>query len=428
MRAARLAMAAMAACAWISLSACSEDEPADSGPAAAGEMVPAQQPFGPVGPAATGNTPLNMAGSDLAAAPAAPNMMGSAPPVQGMPPGATGSMGTAGGMAPPFSGGPPGGGFMPPMPPLPDEPSGSMSTDGPGDGAGTSTLAQGTTDISSCTPPPEGSTESTIRAWTLMNEMRLAAGSTCINIVPELMTAAQKHCDYRAANRGNPSCGRSAHDEVRGCPGFTGADVQSREVAAGYPRQLAYTEVALTYGDNPDLAIPGWLVTPFHRIPMIDPWTTDMGWGGAQGCDVIDFGHGTSPPPDGTIVVYPYDGQTDVPLTFNGLEAPQPPEPAGGWPSSYPISIYADRISVSEHILTKEGDDTPLDHVWLDKSAPVVSLGLRTYFGNTAVMYGAPFEANTTYRVKIIGTHSAGALDVEWTFTTGAASRSRFGF
>ena len=367
----------------------------------------------------------------MSAAPVAPGTrMGV--PAGGTPPAPMTGMGTGGGMAPtpPFSGDvdssnglePPVPGMMPPMQ------EGSAAPAETGSAEPSAPMAGTGGDISRCTPPPAGSSDSTIRAWTLMNEMRLAAGSTCINVVPELAESAQRHCDYRTANRSNPGCGRSAHDQVRGCTGFTGADVQSREVAAGYPRQLAYTEVALTYGDNPELSIPAWLVTPFHRIPMIDPWTTDMGWGGGPGCDVIDFGHGTPDhdPPAGTVVVYPYDGQTDVPLTFNGLEAPQPPQPASGWPSSYPISIYADRINVTEHALMKDGDDTPLDHVWLDRTASVVNLGLRSYFGNTAVFYGAPFESNTTYRVKITGTHAAGALNIEWTFTTGARRRSGF--
>lgn len=69
---------------------------------------------------------------------------------------------------------------------------------------------------------------------------------------------------------------------------------------------------------------------------------------------------------------------------------------------------------------------TPLDHIWLDASAPEVSAGLHGYFGSMAILYGQPFEANTTYREHIVGTSSQGPLDIEWTFTTGAATRSRF--
>jgi hypothetical protein len=166
--------------------------------------------------------------------------------------------------------------------------------------------------------------------------------------------------------------------------------------------------------------VPSFIDTVYHRIPLLDPWTVDMGYGGAIDCDVIDIGRGSSSTPTDAIVTYPYDGQTNVPPAWSGREAPAPPAPAGGYPSSYPISIYAQAISVTEHVLTKDGDPTPLEHVWLDYNSSLVSSGLKPYFRNTAMFYGAPFALSTKYRVKIVGTHTGGAFSVEWTFTTGA--------
>jgi len=34
-----------------------------------------------------------------------------------------------------------------------------------------------------------------------------------------------------------------------------------------------------------------------------------------------------------------------------------------------------------------------------------------------------PFTPNTKYRVKVTGTRTGGALNLEWTFTTGATNR-----
>jgi hypothetical protein len=256
-----------------------------------------------------------------------------------------------------------------------------------------------------------------------VNQIRVAAGSGCMNMAPPLNKSAQAHCDYKVANRSMASCAPDAHTEVMSCSGFTGATAQDREIAAGYARQQAYTEVANTYGNNPTASVQSWVDTVWHRIPLLDPWITDMGYGGAAGCDVIDIGRGTATTPANTVVVYPYDGQTNVPPTFNGVEGPAPPPPAGGWPSAYPINIYAQRISVTEHVLTKDGDSTPLDHVWMDGKSSNVDPGYRYYLLNTAFMYGnAPFAPNTKYRVKITGTHTGGALNLEWTFTTGVAN------
>ncbi len=277
--------------------------------------------------------------------------------------------------------------------------------------------------LDTCPDPPFGASDQAIEAWTIVNEYRLAAGAGCMNMVTELNASAQTHCDYRAANSADRSCTPDGHTEVVGCPGFTGATVEAREIAAGYPPELVYTEVFYTYG-SPALAVPGWIDTVWHRIPLLDPWSTDMGYGGGPVCATLDVGHGTSPAPDDTVAVYPYDGQTEVPPSWSGLESPAPPPPPGGWPGSYPINIYAQRLSVTEHVLTKDGDNTPIEHLFLDATSPGISW-LGMYLSNTVFLYGAPFELNTKYRVKIVGTYTGGALNKEWTFTTG--SRRPFG-
>jgi hypothetical protein len=297
----------------------------------------------------------------------------------------------------------------------------SGSTAGPGpsdsgasDGGGTPSSP------GSCPAAPSGSPANAVTARQVLNQTRLAAGSGCMNLVAALDTSAQAYCSYEANNASSASCVAQAHTEVTGCTGFTGADVQTREVAAGYPQALAYTEVATTFGNNPTAAVPSWIDTVFHRIPLLDPWTVDMGYGGATGCDAIDIGRGMSPVPTKTIVVYPYDGQTNVPPSWSGLEGPEPPAPSGGFPSSYPINIYAQGLSVTQHVLTKDGDSTPIDHLWLDQNSSQLQSGLQGYFYDTAFMYGAPFAANTKYHVQIVGTYSGGTLNEEWSFTTGS--------
>jgi hypothetical protein len=290
-------------------------------------------------------------------------------------------------------------------------------------GADSATMETGTTappTTGTCPAPPSGAPSNAVQAWTVLNQTRLAAGAGCMNLVTALDTSAQAHCNYEATNKSNPTCTADPHGEVMSCTGFTGVDVQSREVAAGYPQALAYTEVATSFGNNPTAAVPSWIDTVFHRIPMLDPWNVDMGYGGATGCDVIDVGRGMSSVATNAVVVYPYNGQTNVPSAFSGAEGPAPPAPTGGFPSSYPISIYAQGLSVTQHVLTKDGDSTPIDHLWLDKNSSQVSAGLKGYFVDTAFLYGAPFALSTKYRVKIVGTHTGGALNAEWTFTTGA--------
>ena len=129
-----------------------------------------------------------------------------------------------------------------------------------------------------------------------------------------------------------------------------------------------------------------------------------------------------------TVVVYPYDGQTGVPTSFNGAnEGPMPPAPSTGWPSAMPINVYAQGMTVATHVLTLDTDTTPIAHVWLDANAAGVDPSVKSFLGHTAFMYGnAPFAANTKYHVTITGTHTGGALNLSWSFTTGAAT-GRFG-
>ena len=74
----------------------------------------------------------------------------------------------------------------------------------------------------------------------------------------------------------------------------------------------------------------------------------------------------------------------------------------------------------TEHLLTVDGNDTPIEHVWLTGMDPEYAQFLRT----AVMIYGnAPFMPNTKYRVRIKGTHTGGDLDLDWTFTTGAGGR-----
>ncbi len=295
--------------------------------------------------------------------------------------------------------------------------SGSMTGAGPSDSGASD---GGTPSPGTCPAAPSGAPANAVTARQVLNQTRLAAGAGCMNLVTALDTSAQAYCSYEANNASSSSCVAQAHTEVSGCTGFTGADVQTREVAAGYPQALAYTEVATTFGNNPTAAVPSWIDTVFHRIPLLDPWTVDMGYGGATGCDAIDIGRGMSTAATKAIVVYPYDGQTNVPPSWSGLEGPEPPAPSGGFPSSYPINIYAQSLSVTQHVLTKDGDSTPIAHTWLDKNSSQLQSGLQGYFYDTAFLYGAPFAVNTKYHVQIVGTYSGGTLNEEWSFTTGS--------
>jgi len=264
-----------------------------------------------------------------------------------------------------------------------------------------------------CPAPPAGAPADAITALNGENAARVAMGIPCASLVLSLCTSAQNHCNYYTTNLGNATCAApSAHDEIAGCPQFTGADPGARIKAAGYSG-MGWAECMAFLGD-PAGAVKTFIDSVYHRTPVLSPWYRDFGYAEGTGCDTIDFGPGTSTAKTVT-ATYPYDGQIGVPISFNGAtEGPTPPVPSTGWPSGYPITLYGQGITVSAHQIVVDGTTTPLAHIWLDGDSSL---------GTTAkVLYTeAPLSANTTYRVTIDGTSSAGSVHFDWSFTTGTA-------
>jgi hypothetical protein len=294
----------------------------------------------------------------------------------------------------------------------------------PGTGGTAATMPMGgTSDPTMCPAAPAGASMEATAALAAVNAARVPAGSGCDNLILTLDMSALNHCNYYAMNKANMMCVSNAHLEVMSCMGFTGADPGTRMKAAGYTSRGGGSEV-MAFVDSPASSVAQWINTVFHRIPILDPWTVEMGYGNATGCDTIDFGKGTPTTPADAMVVYPYNGQTGVPTTFNGSrEGPMPPAPSTGWPSSSPVNIYAQGLTVTEHVITLDGDTTPIAHVWLD-AATNTDTSIASFLRSTAFLYAnTPFAANTKYHVHMAGMHTGGAFNLEWTFTTGATNR-----
>jgi len=333
--------------------------------------------------------------------------------------GATGTGGATGAGGAPASGGAPGaggarasGGSAGSSSPGRDASPGSGGIGAVSDAGATSSEAG---NPASCPAPPAGAPADAVTAINTENALRVAMGVPCANLVLALCTSAQNHCNYYATNNASATCrAASPHSEIAGCPEYTGADIGTRMRAAGYGGRGGFE--CMSFLGNPASSVKSLIDTVYHRIPILSPWLRDVGYGGTRGCDTLDFG--TGPAADKTITaVYPYDGQINVPLSFNGaFEGPNPPTPSTGWPSGYPITLFGQGITVTSHQIVVDGGTAALPHVWLDGDATL---------GNTAkVLYTEkPLTANTTYRVTIEGTTAAGSVRFDWRFTTGAARR-----
>lgn len=295
--------------------------------------------------------------------------------------GAAASGGAAGLGGSPGGGGAPGGG-------------GSAAGGGAGGGAG------------NCPAAPAGSDADQTAALAAVNKARLAMGVPCSALVSSISTAAEKHCLYYTTNTG--SCIANPHAEVAGCKNFVAASFGGRMKAAGYTGSPA-SEV-MVFGPDPNGAVKMWIDSVWHRTPVLSPWVRELGYGNATGCGVMDLGVGAATP-NTVIAKWPYDKQTGVPLAFSGNEGPKPPAPPSGWPSGYPVTLYAKSPVITEHTLVVEGTTADIPHVWIAGDALLSK--------SAVVLYAhKPLQAKTTYRVHIKGTFVGGPLDEQWTFTT----------
>jgi hypothetical protein len=280
---------------------------------------------------------------------------------------------------------------------LPDEPGGGPSDVPPPSG---------------CPAAPAGTAERASTALETVNRWRRAAGVGCMEHIAEIAAAAEHHCAYYAANSG--SCTAKPHRELASCARFTGETFNDRMRASAYRGQPGYEVMA--YLNDGRLAVGDWLDSIWHRIPLFSPRVDQLGYGAASRCDTMDFGT-SDRPLQRKNVFFPFAGQIGVPLSFGGAESPEPPPPPGGWPSGYPITIYAAGLTVSEHSLTVAGTGKPLEHVWLSPGDRRAEGLLQEEF----MLYAFhPLVAGTTYRVRVAGTQGGAPITLEWTFSTRA--------
>jgi uncharacterized protein YkwD len=267
-----------------------------------------------------------------------------------------------------------------------------------------------------CPEPPASESTAAIEAVNRANYYRMQAGEPCLTLVPELSVAAQKHCNYTAINRGDTRCTSNPHGEKSNCPNFVSDSFSDRIKLAGYTATPG-TE-ALFYAGRPALAIQGWVDTVWHRAAVLYPWFDEIGYGGTtapERCDDVELGSRSNQASYTQTWVYPYAGQTNVPLSFNGAsEIPEPPAPPSGWPSGYVVSLYASGISVLSHTIAIDGTTAAIDHVWVGPGTPNrrdAEYHLYPY---------KPLQANTTYRVQIEAVSGSTPLSLDWTFATAA--------
>ncbi|KAI7282667.1 hypothetical protein KC345_g3369 [Hortaea werneckii] len=258
-----------------------------------------------------------------------------------------------------------------------------------------------------------GYTTEQLDALTFLNEVRGKSGVPPVSLSAPLNQAADAHAKYYNTNK-DQHPGLSAHSEIAGNPGFTGSGVTARVKAAGWvsgSRGYALGEVMTFQHATGREAIQSWLDTAYHREIILGAGYSELGFALVQGTGVADLaGPGSISPITGGISVYPYDGQTGVPVGFYGLEIPNPLDQFGAEYSGYIISAAADKPIVSHQAtITDESGKAITYHEELD--------GKYTLFLYPKSVLEGYHKYTVSLQYQVEG--SPETLSKIWSFTTG---------
>src|SRR5688572_14145009 len=261
-------------------------------------------------------------------------------------------------------------------------------------------------------PAVESVAESVDPGLALINAYRAAAGAPPAALHPALQSAALGQVQYYDLNRGDASlAGMGLHQQKSERPGFTGATMGERARNAGYGGG-SVTENA---GFGTIQSAIGWAVnTVNHRLPLIHPSAVDMGYavsGGpsGNGFNIIDVGLRRERLPVPLPSVYPGEGATDVPVSWDGGEVPDP-APGVPRPLGYPITVA---FGVYQRVEWLELSLYGPDGAILPVSTPKTD-----WMRAAAIIPHRPLQRGQTYTARVVATVDGRTVEKNWQFTT----------
>ena len=240
-----------------------------------------------------------------------------------------------------------------------------------------------------------------------VNAYRRRAGLEPLILDARLCASASGHAGYL---RDRPDAG---HLQREGDAGFVGARPGDRNAAFGY------------YGDSFEGvdhgtrtltgAVRGLFEAPYHRRAFLQPGTTDFGVGRSGRATALEFGRSAVE----ATVVYPADGQRNVPLSWDGIETPSPLWLHAGAraPVGFVITLFQygpedSAVRVSEATLHTDGGEPVPFYLNTSDVDPAVEDGVF-------LIPKKPLMPHTTYRVSLTATSGGRDISRTWRFTTG---------
>jgi len=256
-----------------------------------------------------------------------------------------------------------------------------------------------------------------------LNALRVSADLPAMVYDLSLGQAASRHASYLKANPDS-----DGHRETPGAPGFCGKGPGDRGEYWGYLDGVA--EIVAFEGPA-EAAVEAWLESIYHRLSLVHPANTEMGYGYAGGLrepggtfNVINSGPGGDLPGEPESVPWPYPGQTGVRTSWKGLESPDPLRlyPGTTGPVGYTISLTftsePSSLTLTSWTLTGSDGSRPAVMTFSPDNDDRLN-------DTVALIPYQPLAPLTTYSVRL-----AGAVDYGqgpkpyarmWSFATGAS-------
>lgn len=245
-----------------------------------------------------------------------------------------------------------------------------------------------------------------------INLHRKAAGLDPVAIDPALSKGCAAHAEYLVKNVDHPSTrGLGLHSEDPKLPGYSKEGERAGKASV------------IFLGLEGEEAVEGWIGSLLHRIPLMQSRLRKVGYGVARGGPakvtvVLDALNGTGPGKDAPVVIYPAEGQKDVPRRFSA-EIPDPIPESPDKKAGYPVTaIFAEAALVKDvkaSLKDGAGNEVPF---WLSSPAKPAA---ADYQRNTVgIIPKEPLRPATAYTVTVAAVVRGRPWLRVWTFTSAA--------
>lgn len=265
-----------------------------------------------------------------------------------------------------------------------------------------------------CTASPDDSATPAQQAFDRAACYRARLGLDPAALDDAVLAASQAHADYMA------EADTLAHEESDTSNShYTGEWAWDRVEAAGYRSDGVVAEV-VAEGYSPSEAVDSWVNSVYHRIPFTMPEWTAVGFGQSERFCAMTF---LTPFPEGSpaAIIYPADGQSEVPTTFlSDQEYPDPAPDTNAVGSPITVTVGGpDAEIIGQNRYDLQLVDATLTGPDGDVDVIVLVPDDDPYLFNTlALVPEAPLDAGASYTAAISVTWSSGEATLSSTFLT----------